>query len=241
MRPRGRGAGVLAGVLALGAGVLVLVVVASAAGSVRPFDGRKNQWSLEPHPPRKTVDVSPPTGGDIESWWGPFWTALLYLVVALVVLVLIRLIYQVATAPRSKKTRAEKVVPTKAERLAEAVERGLRVVERGTPADAVIACWVGLEDAAAAAGVPRDEAETPAEFTVRVLAVEGVSAPELAVLAGLYREARYSAHPTSEAAREEARAALTRLRADLTRPRADLTRPRAGWTVTPDRLRRPSR
>ncbi|MEV6414515.1 DUF4129 domain-containing protein [Kribbella sp. NPDC051718] len=212
MRPRGRGTGVLA----VGAGVLLLVVIASAAGSVRPFDGRNNQWSLEPHPPRNTVASGPSTGGDIELWWGPFWTALLYLVGALVVLVLIRLIYQVATAPRSKKRRAEKPSPTKSERLAEAVDQGLRAVERGTPTDAVIACWVGLEDAAEAAGVPRNEAETPAEFTVRVLAVDGVSAPDLAALAELYREARYSAHPSSEAARAEARAALTRLRADLT-------------------------
>lgn len=202
--------------MAVGAGVLLLVVIASAAGSVRPFDGRKNQWSLEPHPPRNTVDPSPRTGGDIELWWGPFWTALLYFVVALVVLVLIRLIYQVATAPREKKSRAGKLSPTKAERLAEAVDHGLRAVDRGTPSDAVIACWVGLEDAAEAAGVPRNEAETSAEFTLRVLAVDGVSAPDLASLADLYREARYSTHVSSEEARAKARAALTCLRADLT-------------------------
>jgi hypothetical protein len=136
-------------------------------------------------------------------------------VVALVVLLLLRLIYQVATAPREKKSRAQKVSPTKAERLAEAVDEGLRAVERGTPSDAVIACWVGLEDAAEAAGVPRNEAETPAEFTVRVLALDEVSAPDLATLADLYREARYSAHTSSEEARAEARAALTRLRAEL--------------------------
>jgi hypothetical protein len=198
-------------------GVLLLVVVASAAGSVQPFDGRKNQWSLEPHPPRHAVDQSPRTGGgDLELWWKPFWTALLYLVIALVVLVLLRLIYQVATAPREKKGRDRSQQRTKAERLAEAVNQGLHAVERGTPTDAVIACWVGLEDAAEAAGVPRNEAETAAEFTVRVLAVDGVSAPDLATLAELYREARYSSHDSSENARTEARAALTRLRANLT-------------------------
>jgi hypothetical protein len=195
--------------------VFLLVVIASAAGSVRPFDGRKNQWSLKPPPPHNRIDPGPRNGGDIELWWRPFWTALLYLVVALVVLLLLRLIYQVATAPREKKSRAQKVSPTKAERLAEAVDEGLRAVERGTPSDAVIACWVGLEDAAEAAGVPRNEAETPAEFTVRVLALDEVSAPDLATLADLYREARYSAHASSEEARAEARAALTRLRAEL--------------------------
>jgi uncharacterized MAPEG superfamily protein len=152
---------------------------------------------------------------------------LLYLVIALIVLVLLRLIYQVATAPRDKKRRDKKQPRTKAERLAEALEEGLQAVERGTPSDAVIACWVGLEDAAEAAGVPRNEAETTAEFTLRVLAVDGVSAPDLATLADLYREARYSSHASSEEARAEARAALTRLRADL--------------TVSSNWLRRPSR
>jgi hypothetical protein len=196
--------------------VFLLVVIASAAGSVRPFDGRKNQWSLKPQPPHKSIDPGPRSGGDIELWWGPFWTALLYLVVALVVLLLLRLIYQVATAPRDKKSRDKLQPRTKAERLAEALDEGLQAVERGTPSDAVIACWVALEDAAEAAGVLRNEAETPAEFTVRVLAVDAVSAPDLATLADLYREARYSSHVSSEEARAEARAALTRLRADLT-------------------------
>src|SRR3982074_1623466 len=66
----------------------------------------------------------------------------------------------------------------------------------------------------------RTPSETPAEFTVRVLAVGGISAPELTRLAGLYREARYSSHGSSEAARAEARAALTRLRDELAAARS---------------------
>lgn len=211
----------------VGATVLLLVVIASAAGSVRPFDGRKNQWSLEPQPQsRGPGDKAAGQGGELGEW-NYFWTALLYLVIAVIVLVLLRLIFQVVTTPREKKGRVQQQTPTKAERLAEALDRGLRAVERGTPSDGVIACWVGLEDAAAAAGVPRDEAETPAEFTLRVLAVDGVSAPDLTTLADLYREARYSSHPSSEEARTEARSALTRLRIEL--------------AVSPSWLRRPTR
>jgi hypothetical protein len=103
----------------------------------------------------------------------------------------------------------------KVDRLAEAVESGLATVDSGTATDAVIACWVALEDAAASAGVARAESETPAEFTVRVLGVGGISEPELLRLAALYREARYSTHGSTEEARGEARAALIRLRDEL--------------------------
>ena len=103
----------------------------------------------------------------------------------------------------------------KAERLAEAVDTGLSRIDSGTATDAVIACWVALEEAAASAGVARDPSETPAEFTVRVLGVGGISEPQLNRLGELYREARYSTHGSSEPARTEARAALLRLRDEL--------------------------
>jgi hypothetical protein len=79
----------------------------------------------------------------------------------------------------------------------------------------VIACWVALEEAAASAGVARDPWETPAEFTVRVLGVGGISEPQLVRLGELYREARYSTHGSTEQARTEARSALLRLRDEL--------------------------
>jgi hypothetical protein len=103
----------------------------------------------------------------------------------------------------------------KVDRLAEAVESGLAAVDSGTATDAVIACWVALEGAAASAGVARAESETPAEFTVRVLGVGGISEPELLRLAQLYREARYSTHGSTEEARAQAREALLRLRDEL--------------------------
>jgi hypothetical protein len=108
----------------------------------------------------------------------------------------------------------------KVDKLSDAVDAGLAAMETGTATDAVIACWVALEDAAASAGVARQPSETPSEFTVRVLAVGGISAPELTRLAGLYREARYSSHGSSEEARAEARAALTRLRDELAAAKA---------------------
>ena len=196
----------------------VLVIVASAAGSVRPIDGSKNEWSRRPLPTRTPGPAAEdvPTG----DWSSGVLTAILYLAVivfAVVVLVMIYLAITSESANRQTKKLDRKQRPE--ERLAEAVETGLAEIERGTPSDAVVACWVALEDAAAAAGVARDVSETAAEFTVRVLAVDGVSAGDLITLADLYREARYSTHASTEETRTPARAALTNLREELTATR----------------------
>jgi hypothetical protein len=102
-----------------------------------------------------------------------------------------------------------------AEALTEAVDLGLRRLDEGEPRDAVIACWVVLERAAAEAGTPRRPSETPAQLVTRVLAQHLVSREALERLVGLYREARYSAHVLGPSARGEARTALERVRTEL--------------------------
>jgi hypothetical protein len=105
-----------------------------------------------------------------------------------------------------------------AQALAGAADAGLRRIDEGGAADAVVACWVLLEQAAADAGVRRRPAETPTELTERVLAGYAVSAVVLGELADLYREARYSGHRLGEPERDRARAALTVVRAELAGP-----------------------
>jgi Domain of unknown function (DUF4129) len=112
--------------------------------------------------------------------------------------------------------------PTVEQALAAAVESGLRRLEESEPRDAVVACWVLLERAAADAGTPRRPSETPAELTERVLAEHRVSAGPLDRLADLYRQARYSDRHLGEAARAEARAALERVRTELSADRVPL-------------------
>jgi Domain of unknown function (DUF4129) len=99
--------------------------------------------------------------------------------------------------------------------LADAAGEALRVLDDGEPTEAVIACWVLLERAAADAGVGRRPAETAAELTSRVLAAYDVDAATLGELADRYREARYSSHRIGEPARDQARALLTRVREQL--------------------------
>jgi hypothetical protein len=102
------------------------------------------------------------------------------------------------------------------ESFTEAVEVALRRLDEGEPADAVVACWVQLEQAAAEAGTARRPSETPAQLVTRVLAQHLVTRETLERLVGLYREARYSRHVLGPGARAEARMALERLRGELT-------------------------
>jgi hypothetical protein len=83
------------------------------------------------------------------------------------------------------------------------------------PRRAVIACWLRLEQAAAAAGTPRQPGDTPGDLVGRLLAEQQVDASVLAELAAVYREARYAVHTVDERMRTDARTALQRLRADL--------------------------
>ena len=98
-----------------------------------------------------------------------------------------------------------------------AVDAGLAALD-GADADArraVIACWVRLEAAAAAAGTERSPGDTSTELVSRLLARHYVSEPVLSALATVYREARFARHEVDQTTREQARAALGQLRDEL--------------------------
>lgn len=99
--------------------------------------------------------------------------------------------------------------------LAAGVEAGFDALERGSATDAVIACWLHVELAATEVGVAPRATETATEFVDRVLGSYGVREEPLRGLAALYREARFSAHPTHEPSRDRARACLVAIRTDL--------------------------
>ena len=229
MQTQRRGTLALAAVLLVGVVAAGFVVLASAGGSVRPVSEstlRSSPRTLPTFTPTQSVNVPTPVGPPpqrnvkprpVPDWLKALWQALVYLLIAVIALFLGRLIYRIirkVELPQAETTDAE-WERIKADRLAEAVDTGLARIDSGTATDAVIACWVALEEAAASAGVARDASETPAEFTVRVLGVGGISEPQLDRLGELYREARYSTHGSTEEARTEARAALLRLRDEL--------------------------
>jgi Domain of unknown function (DUF4129) len=84
------------------------------------------------------------------------------------------------------------------------------------PRRAIIACWVGLERAANAAGVEPGPADTSTDLVTRLLARRlVVRADVLGDLAELYRQARYAPHEIDAGMRARARAALVELRREL--------------------------
>ncbi|WP_329006049.1 DUF4129 domain-containing protein [Kribbella sp. NBC_00709] len=228
MQTQRRGALAVAAVVLVGLVAAGFVVLASAGGPVRPVSDSTLKASPRPLPTFTPSDTGapPPTATpsprdikpvEMPAWLKALWQAVIYLAIAALVVFIGLVIYRIISKVRLPQ--AEPDDPdwerVKTERLAEAVDAGLARIDSGKATDAVIACWVALEEAAASAGVPRDPSETPAEFTVRVLGIGGISEGQLVRLGGLYREARYSTHGSSEDARTEARAALIRLRDEL--------------------------
>lgn len=227
MQTQRRGALAMVAVLLLGTVVAGFVVLASASGPVSPVSESTRRISPRPVPTFTQTQSAPsaPTASpaqhlepaEMPAWLKALWQAVVYLAIAAVVVFLGLVIYRILRRVRLPQTEPEEAgwERMKSARLAEAVDAGLAQLDSGTATDAVVACWVALEAAAASAGVPRDPSETPAEFTVRVLGVGGISEPQLIRLGELYREARYSTHGSSEQARTEARAALLTLRDEL--------------------------
>jgi hypothetical protein len=222
-----RGSWALVVVLILGIAGAGFVVLASAGGSVRPVSDStlspkpaspRTQSATAPSQPTFSQRSEPPAKTrETPSWIQGLFQAFFWLAGAALLVFIGLLIYRVLR--RVKLPTAVEADPdwerVAAQKLAEAVDAGLVGIESGRATDAVIACWVALEQAAASAGVAREPAETPTEFTVRVLGVGGISEPHLIRLGELYREARFSTHGSSEESRAEARAALLRLRDDL--------------------------
>jgi Domain of unknown function (DUF4129) len=120
-------------------------------------------------------------------------------------------------ARRSGKRPQAPPPPRTAEDLVAALDAGLEELSDTDrdPRRAVIACWVRLEQAAAAAGTPRHPGDSPTDLVGRLLAEQRVDARVLAALLEVYRQARYATHTVDDQMRAQARSALERLRADL--------------------------
>lgn len=90
----------------------------------------------------------------------------------------------------------------------------------GSPRNAIVACWHRFELQAGEVGLVRRDWETSSEFTLRVLDMVVAGSHDVARLAALYREARFSDHPLREDDRAMALEALDALHAELAARRA---------------------
>lgn len=116
--------------------------------------------------------------------------------------------------PEAPQHTFDRVAATRA--MSDSLEEALARVGHDTDTDdAIVACWHALEHAAADHGLPREAAETSTEYAVRLADRLEVSADTVRILAGLYREARFSGHTRTPSARDSAVRLLTDLRGEL--------------------------
>ncbi|GAA1602049.1 DUF4129 domain-containing protein [Actinoplanes couchii] len=175
-------------------------------------------------PPEPSVrpsfqDAVPEPAQSLPGWVG---TATLIVLGAGALLMVIGLTWAlVRDYLRRRPARSGKHTPRRPQRTADdlvaALDAGLEELSDTDrdPRRAVIACWVRLEDAAAAAGTHRHPGDSPTDYVGRLLAEQQVDAGVLAALLAVYREARYATHTVDDQMRQQARSALERLRADL--------------------------
>lgn len=217
--------------MGLGAAVLLLVAYVSTADWVRPLRGSDvtpedldTDPSTAPSPPGRSAGVDPGTGEPVKTplILDIFFTILLIVFALFLIYLLFRRIQTVREARRRQAEAneaadapddvADDLLP---EHLQRTAERGIARLAEGDPRNAIVRCWVMLEDTVAAAGLPRDPALTSQEFTSEVLALYTVTPGVIDGLAELYREARFSEHALDESHRKRAVAALNALREDL--------------------------
>jgi hypothetical protein len=232
----------LAGGLAAIAG-LALVLIATNSGRTRDI----SKHSLPYHLPNRTPATPPPQANPTATTAPPTttnqgsvpgWVHILLITigialgVAIATLAVLYVVKLLRGLDLHRSTRNEpniadvELAPEDVARaLTEAVDETLIAIERGETREAIIACWLRLEDIAGEAGVSRRPAETASDLTERVLATYQVSAATLSRLADLYREARFSAHRLDDTARDEARSALEQVRDELRHQRKTADEP----------------
>ncbi|WP_168886544.1 DUF4129 domain-containing protein [Nesterenkonia sedimenti] len=235
----------------------LLVFVWAASTDIDRYDGELPGFNLdwEPEPPepetpepQETVTCPPDPDPDdptvpieclepeeeIEdrepmdlSWLDPVLRVLLILgAIGLIG----ALAYLITSWLRNRDTsRPEPVEIEDLEAAAKATEEAAieQASATGTARNAVVACWVALEDAAEAAGLQRKGSETSEEFTQRVLSRWEVDSATIHELAELYRTARFSREELSADDRHRAVNALQRVHSAILAHKAAVDAERA--------------
>jgi len=96
--------------------------------------------------------------------------------------------------------------------LRSGIELALQMLdEQREPGDAIVRAWLGLEETAESAGILRAAAETPTEFTSRILGRAFADDQAIRTLLRLYLRTRFGDHPATSDDVAAVRAALEAL------------------------------
>ena len=214
----------------LAVAVLLAASGASASMSRLPLSrvtfGTEEVFDQErPEFEHRTVSPAPEaigSGFELPSWV----PAVVGGIAAVIVLAIVVLFVgaSLGSGPRFQRRAVRRPEPVRSKletveaEVVAALDAGLLGLDEAgaDPRRTVIACWVRLEKAAAAAGTTRLPGDTATDLLLRLLAGHRLSEPVLTGFADVYRIARYAPrHQIDERMREHAKAALSRLRGEL--------------------------
>jgi hypothetical protein len=227
-------------VAAVAAAVLMLVLVtwAAAIGPEQVFTGG-GTFVRDTTGPIASSSTPESAGPDLQDEIrdkhgaeAPAWVRVLAIVVEIAVLVvllylLLRLLLRLRDWWRGRERRRrrpalavvdfEVLDPTAevAAAIQEDADEQRGLLEAGEPRNAIVACWRRFEQQAARVSVVRRPWQTSSEFVLGVLDQVGADEGAVLVLAGLFREARFSDHPITEEHRDQALAALATIHLSL--------------------------
>lgn len=198
--------------------VLLAVVVVAAAGltGTTHFGGARwvPHWSpghgatpqtapsakLPKAPKTAPVHVSVRFPFELLAWIGAG-------IVLLGVAIVLWRLWRNRPAPRARDVhsaaaeRAREVEPEpepEPEALRSGIELALQQLdEQHEPADAVVRAWLGLQETAEESGILRQPAETPTEFTSRILRSALTDDRAIRTLLRLYLRTRFGDHPVT--------------------------------------------
>jgi len=183
-------------------------------------------------PPRITEDVTPITSASVVEeppqtseeqeqtephlYGGSIRSILLVAAGVAALLLLALVVARAARASREHRVESEERLDGLRRELTAALRVSLEAIFAEEDCrQAVIACYLRMEQGFGAAGLPRAPAETPFEFLERVAREAGVAGPglgpALAVLTRLYELARFSQHLVRHADRSAAVRSLREL------------------------------
>ena len=231
---RAVGGRLLVPLVVAGAAIVVLSTAAGGRPTVTsPFGGGAAEGPPQSAPPAPTAFATPPAGDPpVPSVSGVVQTVLIVLVSVVALVVAALLIRLLVSAIRDRRRRVRLRGASVLDAAAEPASADAPTVLRGIaaalgaldddrePGDAVVRAWLGLQQAAEDAGLARSPAETPTEFTGRVLSRTGADRAALGTLLGLYLRARFGDDPISAEDAAAARQALQALAASWEQVRA---------------------
>jgi len=211
---------------------MVVVVAAGVQGAASSsgvrwvIDWTPTPRRASPQPqPSLPPPVKPPPRGTPSDGDDTWWRILLWVAVGVVVVVAALLLWRWlagrplrsvsglrgAGAPHVPPDPIPEPEPDVPE-LRSGVEEALRLLDTaGEPSDAVMRAWLGLQRTAEDSGILRRAAETPTEFTSRIMSRVSADDRAIRTLLTLYLRTRFGEHPVTAADVARVRVALEEL------------------------------